>query len=96
MKALNVTVTITILAIEYLLLCLTLIYKLCLYTNQPHPRPELIDARVVDGHVIPNLVLFTRATPDDHPYETLAFSDNLKVTISFSKTEEGNCEFAFL
>lgn len=56
---------------------------------QPQPRPELIDIRVVDGHIIPDKVLFTKATSDDIPYPTLAFSDNIKVTISFAKTDDG-------
>lgn len=43
-----------------------------------------IDHQVIDGHVIPNQVLFTAPTPSNKPYETLAFGDNLKVTISFS------------
>ncbi|XP_077294817.1 fasciclin 1 Fas1 domain-containing isoform X2 [Arctopsyche grandis] len=56
---------------------------------KPHPRPELIDVRVVDGHVIPDKVLFTKATQDDIPHETLAFGDNFQVIISFAKTEDG-------
>ncbi|KAK0071057.1 hypothetical protein PV326_001734, partial [Microctonus aethiopoides] len=46
-------------------------------------RPDKIDRQVIDGHVIPNHVLFTAPTPNDRPYETLANNDNLKVTISF-------------
>lgn len=56
---------------------------------QPQPRPEMIDAKVVDGHVIPNMVLFTKPTANDMQYETLAFGDNLKVTISFTTTQNG-------
>ncbi|CAK9816423.1 FAS1 [Anthophora plagiata] len=52
---------------------------------QPSPRPEKVDRVVIDGHVIPNHVLFTIPTPDDVPYETLAFTDNVKVTVSFIK-----------
>lgn len=44
----------------------------------------MIDDKVIDGHVIPDHVLFTAATHHDMPYETLAFSDNLKVTVSFT------------
>lgn len=43
---------------------------------------------VIDGHVIPNHVLFTAATPNNLPYETLAFSDNVKVTVSFLKEQD--------
>ncbi|CAL7940146.1 unnamed protein product [Xylocopa violacea] len=55
---------------------------------QPSPRPEKVDRVVIDGHVIPNHILFTTPTPDNVPYETLAFSDNVKVTISFVKTND--------
>jgi len=53
---------------------------------QPVPRPRLIDRLVIDGHVIPNEVLFTAPT-DNAQYPTLVFSDNLKVVISFSKSQ---------
>ncbi|XP_023702117.1 fasciclin-1 isoform X3 [Cryptotermes secundus] len=56
---------------------------------KPTPRPEKIDQKVIDGHVIPNHVLFTDATPKDKDYETLAFSDNVRVTISFSTQSNG-------
>lgn len=59
---------------------------------QPLPRASLIDRQVIDGHIIPNHVLFTTPTPSNKPYETLAFTDNLKVTISFSteQSDKGN------
>ncbi|XP_012283312.1 fasciclin-1 isoform X2 [Orussus abietinus] len=56
---------------------------------KPTPRPRKVDAKVIDGHVIPNHVLFTAPTPNETPFETLAFSDNLKVTISFSTEHDG-------
>lgn len=56
---------------------------------QPPPRPEKIDEKVIDGHVIPKEVLFTNAAQEDVEHETLAFTDMLKVTISF-KTETSN------
>ncbi|XP_044002634.1 fasciclin-1 isoform X3 [Aphidius gifuensis] len=46
-------------------------------------RPNKVDRQVIDGHVVPNHVLFTAPTPNDRPYETLANTDNFKVTISF-------------
>ncbi|XP_034949824.1 fasciclin-1 isoform X2 [Chelonus insularis] len=46
-------------------------------------RSSKIDHQVIDGHVIPNHVLFTAPTPNDVPYSTLANNDNFKVTISF-------------
>ncbi|KAK2584687.1 hypothetical protein KPH14_007026 [Odynerus spinipes] len=52
---------------------------------KPEPRPQKVDHIVIDGHVIPNHVLFTAPTPEKVPYETLVFSDNLKVTVSFLK-----------
>ncbi|XP_017795061.1 PREDICTED: fasciclin-1-like, partial [Habropoda laboriosa] len=55
---------------------------------QPSPRPEKVDRVVIDGHVIPNHVLFTIPTPDKVPYETLAFTDNVKVTVSFLKEND--------
>ncbi|XP_053973898.1 fasciclin-1 isoform X2 [Hylaeus volcanicus] len=55
---------------------------------KPTPRPEKVDRVVIDGHVIPNHVLFTAPTPDNVPYETLAFTDNVKVTISFRKEHD--------
>ncbi|XP_069675634.1 fasciclin-1 isoform X4 [Periplaneta americana] len=56
---------------------------------KPTPRPEKIDQKVIDGHVVPNHVLFTDATPKDHDYETLAFTDNMRVTISFTTQTDG-------
>jgi len=50
---------------------------------QPEPRPQKIDQLVIDGHVLPDQVLFTGPTSDNVPYRTLVFSDNLKVTVSF-------------
>ncbi|XP_029662819.1 fasciclin-1-like [Formica exsecta] len=58
---------------------------------QPEPRPQKIDKQVIDGHVLPNEVLFTAPTPDNTEYKTLVFSDNLKVTVSFLKAHnKGN------
>jgi len=54
---------------------------------QPEPRPQKIDQLVIDGHVIPNEVLFTAPTPRDVPYPTLVLSDNLKVVVSFLKQQ---------
>lgn len=57
---------------------------------QPPPRPEKIDAKVIDGHIIPRVVLFTNPTPDDKEFETLAFTDMIKVTVSFKTELENN------
>lgn len=56
---------------------------------KPPPRPDMIDRKVIDGHVIPNHVIFTAPAPLDEPLETLAFEDNLKVTVTFFKQGEG-------
>lgn len=56
---------------------------------QPPPRPDKIDHKVIDGHIIPNKVLFTSATNDGQEFETLAFTDMLKVTVSFSTETDG-------
>ncbi|KAF9806684.1 hypothetical protein SFRURICE_020740 [Spodoptera frugiperda] len=45
---------------------------------KPTTRSDLIDEKVIDGHVIPHHVLFTHATPDAKEFETLAFGDNVK------------------
>ncbi|XP_076656485.1 fasciclin 1 Fas1 domain-containing isoform X1 [Halictus rubicundus] len=55
---------------------------------KPTPRPEKVDRVVIDGHVIPNHVLFTSPTPNNVPYKTLAFTDNVKVTVSFHKEND--------
>jgi len=56
---------------------------------QPPPRPDLIDKKVIDGHVIPNHVIFTSSAPLDQPFETEAFEDNLKVTATFFTQNDG-------
>ncbi|XP_076544328.1 fasciclin 1 Fas1 domain-containing isoform X4 [Osmia lignaria lignaria] len=55
---------------------------------KPSLRPDKVDRVVIDGHVIPNHVLFTTPTPANVPYETLAFGDNVKVTVSFLKVHD--------
>lgn len=47
-------------------------------------RLQLFDAEVIDAHVIPNHVYFTRPTPKDTPYDTLADGDYLYVIAMFS------------
>lgn len=59
------------------------------HNKQPSPRPDLIDKKVIDGHVIPNKVIFTSSAAIDEPYYTLAFEDNLKVTVSFFTQQSG-------
>lgn len=53
-------------------------------------RPDLIDRRVIDGHVIPDRAVFTAAAPLDEPLNTAAFGENLKVQITFFSQGEGH------
>lgn len=48
-----------------------------------------MDAKVIDGHVIPNTVIFTAAAQHDDPKTSAAFEDLLKVTVSFFKQKNG-------
>nr|XP_036217266.1 fasciclin-1 isoform X16 [Bactrocera oleae] len=52
-------------------------------------RSSLVDNKVIDGHVIPNNVIFTAAAQMEVPQTTAAFEDNLKVTVSFFKQKDG-------
>ncbi|CAH2105724.1 unnamed protein product [Euphydryas editha] len=63
---------------------------------KPTTRSDLIDAKVIDGHVIPNYVLFTQATPETEEYKSLAFSDNVKVIISFTTSANGKEEITYV
>lgn len=49
----------------------------------------MIDKKVIDGHVIPNHVIFTAPAHLEHPYSTEAFEDNLKVTATFFTQNDG-------
>lgn len=49
----------------------------------------MIDKKVIDGHIISDRVVFTASAPTEDPFETLAFDDNIKVTISFFTQGEG-------
>lgn len=62
-------------------------YKILL-SPQPPPRSEMIDKKVIDGHIIPNKVIFTNAAKLDEPMSSMAFEDNLKVTLTlFTQTD---------
>ncbi|KPU79670.1 uncharacterized protein Dana_GF17065, isoform J [Drosophila ananassae] len=52
-------------------------------------RSSLVDAKVIDGHMIPNTVIFTAAAQHDDPKTSAAFEDLLKVTVSFFKQKNG-------
>ncbi|XP_034247789.1 fasciclin-1 isoform X2 [Thrips palmi] len=45
---------------------------------------EAVDKTVIEGHVIPGHVLFTAPTPNEKPYATVSFSEQMQVTISFT------------
>ncbi|XP_050099671.1 fasciclin-1 [Anopheles aquasalis] len=49
------------------------------------PRSSLtrLDRVALEGHIIPNRVLFTACAPYNEPLRTLAFGENVKVTITF-------------
>lgn len=49
----------------------------------------MVDKKVIDGHIISDKVIFTASAPDNQPFETLAFDDNIKVTIAFFTEGEG-------
>ncbi|KAL1505831.1 hypothetical protein ABEB36_005303 [Hypothenemus hampei] len=54
-------------------------------------RASMIDSYIIDGHVIPREVLFTTPTKKDHPFHTLANSDNvIRVVISFTQEQREN------
>lgn len=57
---------------------------------QIHQRANSVDGEVIDGHIIARQALFTSSVAKEQPFETIAFSDNLKVTISFFTQTEGN------
>lgn len=57
---------------------------------KPGNRPDLIDGRVIDGHVIPHRVVFTAAAPLDEALDTAANEEGLKVQISFFSQGEGH------
>lgn len=46
--------------------------------------------KVIDAHVVPDNVLFLGPTDENTQFDTLAFTDMLKVVASLSKAEEGD------
>ncbi|XP_065337193.1 fasciclin-1 isoform X2 [Cloeon dipterum] len=63
---------------------------------KPPPRPEKIDMKVIDGHVIPGRVLFIRPTPTGEEFDTLAFTDNIRVQVSFSTQPDDKSHRAYV
>lgn len=51
--------------------------------SQKKSRSDAIDGKVIDAHVIPEKVLFLSPTPEHKIFETTAFTDLLKVIVSF-------------
>lgn len=49
----------------------------------------MIDKKVIDGHIIPGKAVFTAAAPIEQPFSTLAFEDNVKVTVTFFEEGKG-------
>ncbi|KAL4122907.1 hypothetical protein QTP88_015158 [Uroleucon formosanum] len=58
--------------------------------NYPKVKPEKIDVKVIDAHIVPDNVLFLGPTNEDEQFKTLAFTDMLKVFSSLSKAAEGD------
>ncbi|ODM98817.1 Fasciclin-1 [Orchesella cincta] len=52
-----------------------------------------VDSKVIDGHVIPNHVIFLRPSELRRQYETAAFSSSLPVFVEFDRPEnsDGRC-----
>lgn len=56
---------------------------------------DSIDAKTIDGHVIPKHVLFTSPTKKEVPYPTLANGDsNLRVVLTFSEETRGKTKIS--
>ena len=43
-----------------------------------------MDGQVIDGHIVPNVVLFARTAINGRPVQTLSFKDDLKITVAFN------------
>ncbi|KAJ8919082.1 hypothetical protein NQ315_012067, partial [Exocentrus adspersus] len=59
-------------------------------------RAALVDDKIIDSHVIHGKVLFTNPTKKDVPFKTLAYSDNIKVVISFTQEQRGTTLINFV
>nr|XP_022909575.1 fasciclin-1-like [Onthophagus taurus] len=57
---------------------------------------KAVDAKVIDGHVIPKQVLFTSPTEKGENFQTLANSDNIKVHVAFSEETEGKSTMIYI
>lgn len=84
------------------MLCLNMVLLVFLQRLNRTQEQDIIDKQVVHGHVVPNVALFTRTVQDETTtFESLAFTDNLKVLISMANiTSEGEdgviCEYCRL
>ncbi|MPC13597.1 Fasciclin-1 [Portunus trituberculatus] len=66
--------------------------KLC-HLLRIRDNKTVIDKQVIHGHVVPGKVLFTRTVKDSRDeYESLAFTDNLKVFISMENVSSSDNE----
>ncbi|KAK5649981.1 hypothetical protein RI129_001010 [Pyrocoelia pectoralis] len=57
---------------------------------------DLIDNKTIDGHLVPNKVLFTAPTQRDIAFETAANGDNLKVYITFFQEPNDKTEAVYI
>ncbi|KAK7601734.1 hypothetical protein V9T40_009175 [Parthenolecanium corni] len=46
-------------------------------------KTDLIDEKIIDAHIIPGKALFLNPTPESKSFETTAFTEFLKITVSF-------------
>uniref|UniRef100_A0AAG5DWS1 FAS1 domain-containing protein n=1 Tax=Anopheles atroparvus TaxID=41427 RepID=A0AAG5DWS1_ANOAO len=59
------------------------------FKNQQHNLMNMIDQKVVDGHIIPNKSIFIAPAPYGLPQQTMAFDDALRITVTFYQYGEG-------
>lgn len=50
---------------------------------QKKVKTDLIDEKIIDAHIIPGKALFLNPTSESKTFETTAFTEFLKITVSF-------------
>ncbi|KFB39353.1 AGAP000968-PA-like protein [Anopheles sinensis] len=58
------------------------------FKSQPHNLMNMIDSKVIDGHIIPNKTIFIAPAPYGLPQQTMAFEDALRITVTFFRYGE--------
>lgn len=46
-------------------------------------KTELIDQKIIDAHIIPGRALFLNPTSESETFETAAFTEFFKISVSF-------------